>query len=538
MNSTRVTRESFGKWNTRFRRVPLKNDSATNRKEMVSLDAVHATIAEIEEFLLKLDCSERARDEWRAIVLCYHDRYGSGSVLSSHARMKPHIDCDFKKLALLMNQSRKLTDALRRRLALRTDSQRVQMQRPLFGESLLALIVPNAPEYGSGLNALLSSIFHPNDGVDGFRHTPEQFDSVPFRLPKPAQPRIPRVGASFPAVVLNHLIEDVYLVRARQPPKYFDGCIGFVERLDLYDGSRWALFGHLPETYGRDCEFECLVPKVAVGKQVVLWKTWHTTTGEGTSCNITTFIDYVPQTYLSAGLIAWYRYHLRHAPTDPGAGSSRGSWQMLTAAMKNGTPLGLSDEAMAQWEQWEPHAPALTTEQLMLFETRGFLVVDIPDDVQRACPAEVSLSNFDTFFRAISGDSTFVCTDPPSLVRSEKLAEAERSGERLRYFVSKMDPDRPLDPLASGGKATFAMKGGKLIAAESGLGPGSTFTNEPVHLAFQLSEFSKSIMASFYKREPIVCVLERFRLKTATQWKAAWHVDTAVKLAPGIHTPH
>lgn len=71
-----------------------------------------------------------------------------------------------------------------------------------------------------------------------------------------------------------------------------------------------------------------------------------------------------------------------------------------------------------------------------------------------------------------------------------------------------------------------AQGGGSLVARDSGMGPGSTYSNEPVHLCFQFSTFVTNLMQSFYGAdEPIVRVLERYRLKTAQAWKGGVHVD-------------
>ena len=97
-----------------------------------------------------------------------------------------------------------------------------------------------------------------------------------------------------------------------------------------------------------------------------------------------------------------------------------------------------------------------------------------------------------------------------------------------------IDIERPLDPLARNPLHPYsknAQSGGKLIASDSGMGPGTTITNEVNHLTFQFSPFVTGVMQSFYAPNnnthvPLLHVLERFRVKTKAEWKQAVHVDT------------
>ena len=57
------------------------------------------------------------------------------------------------------------------------------------------------------------------------------------------------------------------------------------------------------------------------------------------------------------------------------------------------------------------------------------------------------------------------------------------------------------------------------------MGPGSTYTLEPNHLKFQFSDFVTGIMQSFYGKQKLLRVLERFRAKTENAWSKNTHID-------------
>lgn len=68
--------------------------------------------------------------------------------------------------------------------------------------------------------------------------------------------------------------------------------------------------------------------------------------------------------------------------------------------------------------------------------------------------------------------------------------------------------------------------GGKIIAGDSGMGGGTTYTAGAAHLELQTGPVGATLAHAFYK-EPLV-VLERFRVKTHASWGAG-HVDHSVQ---------
>ena len=200
---------------------------------------------------------------------------------------------------------------------------------------------------------------------------------------------------------------------------------------------------------------------------------------------------------------------------------------MYVSALKNKTHLGLSDEIMKKWEI-PTISPLLTDQDITQLSQKGYLILDIPDELQLLYPATNSIQNFNTFFQTISNDYNFDCKNSEIVKCSESNSLAERRmANKFAYYTDKIDPNNPFDIYASLGKSSFALKGGKLISSSCGMGPGTTFTQESNHINFCFSQFIQSIMASFYKNQKMLCVLERFRIKTSNQWKGAYHVDVS-----------
>ncbi len=71
--------------------------------------------------------------------------------------------------------------------------------------------------------------------------------------------------------------------------------------------------------------------------------------------------------------------------------------------------------------------------------------------------------------------------------------------------------------------------GGKIIAGDSGMGGGTTYTAGAAHLELQTGKFGATLAHAFYTN-PMV-VLERFRVKTHASWGAG-HVDHNVQSRP------
>jgi hypothetical protein len=603
-----------------------------------------------------LNPASRTVNWWRAALLCINDRYGATTtVLAKSAPPtifslwgQPDKTSDLFSEALkvtdtaLLTRIRKAcrdaaewTTVLRYWLGQRSDQQRVQIQRPLSGRSMLSITQPKT--HASALNALLVAAIHPTRGVASCRL--KKFDDMPFHLPAslmPArdQPQLTNTDAvgfepTRPATQINTLISNIYAARALQPnPRATDEQI-FVAEWSLQLPERWVEFGDLPLHFNAACQYETRVPWVKPGEEVLLWKTWHTTCGfkkkeEPLSTNITAFVDCVPATFLnvldangveSHDLQVWYRYLAKHAPCDPGGGRARGTWQMMAHAThehdlaRTTTPsqilkknmFGLPRYIMKKWvtassskyvsstvtNQLPEVIPLLDIggqsdtdskrynrvssspsrkrhyldkTQLEQFDRRGYLIVPIPPDLQATCSARQCVTNLSSFLKVVADDPDIDVTDVKCMQRIEQLPKSKLywkndSNPGYHYYTKRMKGEMvthpinktqkigkiwdPFWPTAAGTKgiepppdfrlySQNPQGGGKLIASDSGMGPGSTYSNEPIHLRFQFSDFISDIMQSFYqvdgKDVPLLRVLERFRLKTTSTWGNV-HVD-------------
>ena len=146
---------------------------------------------------------------------------------------------------------------------------------------------------------------------------------------------------------------------------------------------------------------------------------------------------------------------------------------------------------------------------------------------------DTTVNNIRDFFRVVSGDQGW---DYKDLATTESCAGAkERTGDPYYYYTGLIGEKSPLDPNVSRGKSRNSQSGGKMIAADSGMGPATTLTNEPGHLAFTHSSFVRGVMASFYGAGTDMIVMpERFRMKASKGWKGAMHIDHAPEIPEGI----
>ena len=572
-------------------------------------DSSSNTIASIESFLQKLPGdgivdNRRTLAYYRALLLCFNDRYGSQGILRTSSAFTPaeFTSAERRDEAFtLLKKIKHWNDQVRRRLAERTDAERVQMQRPLHGRSLLTLMRPRSMKHAKALNSLLVLLIDPAIGLIGYRHESEaQFKALPFRLPDKLQPILPKAGEEeitkeFGA--LNRIIQQIYQFREQCAGKTESQvqCLAaqcdvyaFCARLFLHHDDRFVHELQMPPVFTPDLSFVTVVPAARPGKDVILWKTWHTTCGSAEpDPKITAFVDLVPTAFLPPDLLQWYTYAITHSPFDPGAGTSRGSWLGFAyLASLNADParppldtFGVSDKLLRQCERHnaaaagfnigEGAAATISHAQLELFDAQGYIVLPIPQELQDQCPADACLQNLSDFFKVVAEDPHFDMRDAGCVKRSETQRDAgafwnkrqktndaaQGNGDdmwgKFHYYTRRISSADPFNPFATPADAPYCklgQGGGKLISADSGLGPGSTFAVEPVHLEFQFSAFTHGIMQSFYQKRretsagdgaavvvPLIPVLERFRVKTTGEWKKNMHVDICPRslLVPG-----
>jgi hypothetical protein len=185
--------------------------------------------------------------------------------------------------------------------------------------------------------------------------------SVTKRTTKHGHPQAParRVGAQHALLATSDVVAT---------PDAFDV---FVQQFRLHTREGWEAFGKLPRIFEPAVNgFHTVVPSVKPGKQVIAWRTWHTTCGSVTPARydpgpakITCFVDKVPLSMLPQELHQWYAWAASMAPIDPGSGSSRGAFQMFRVlheraketVLPNGIhAFGLDDEYAACIKEARP----------------------------------------------------------------------------------------------------------------------------------------------------------------------------------------
>lgn len=227
------------------------------------------TPAQIEKFLEEhIDALRQANGRgaawWRALILCFHSRYGSGKCLASFHTFAPKGIAPgsvvHRTLRTLLLAVKKNNQALQAKLVQRTGDQRVQMQRPLLGKSLLCLTQPTSGTHAQALNALLACALHPVHGVESLRCPVRR---GPFQLPMALQPS--KINA--PATEINALINDIYAARADRAVQ--NRAAEFVKRIKLRKTSVLDRFGGLPDVFDETQHgFVTTVPTVEAGRQI------------------------------------------------------------------------------------------------------------------------------------------------------------------------------------------------------------------------------------------------------------------------------
>lgn len=461
-------------------------------------------------------------DEWRAVILTCFDRWGINKGAVALAKILPG-----KQFARAVAAAKAQTTRLRKRLAERAGSMRVQAQRIICGPSLLTITRSRCPVHATALDALLATAIHPAHGIEGFAIAEAEVTKTPRPLPANLQPALPvHPVREVDATAINALMASIYRSIAGDdgaPP----AVAAFVRRHALGTASGRQRFGDLPSTWTDGVTFRTVMPDVPPNG-VILWNTWHATGGARpqTGAKMVAFMDMVPKRFLEEagdGLFEWYTYTSTHAATDPGAGSSRGAWQATANQLRTGaTTFGID---VTNWEK-TGNPNALTDAQRGALAQTGYVVVEPPADLQAAAGAHASRANFDAFFCNVSGfpiDTAAV--DGPASI------EALFADPHKRCRLRKVDPERPL---AVGGleRSGTAQGGGAFVTQSVGMGSGTTYCNEPAHVRFQLSQWMADIMASagggFYRNTPLVPVWERFRVKGTAAWTKGTHVDTQV----------
>jgi len=133
--------------------------------------------------------------------------------------------------------------------------------------------------------------------------------------------------------------------------------------------------------------------------------------------------------------------------------------------------------------------------------------------------AQTILNNkYYMYWRLGMGSQSPHKTQGPAMCEGSSLSE-------VQAFIQKKVEDGPVAHL----HRRMAQGGGKIIAGDSGMGAGTTYTAGAAHLELQTGSFGSTLALAFYS-DPLV-VLERFRVKTQASWGAG-HVDHNVQSRP------
>ena len=481
-----------------MRRVlgPNKNKKQKHN-ELKSKSSSHPTAVAIESFLDtfcddlphlpkvpdKYENNHKLKRKfWRALICCFPRRYGAMTVINSSSKFVPghfttieqkHAWTSMKNILKKVHAS---TTSLRNELGLRGDKKRVQIQRPMSGRSLLSITTSLSSKYGNSLRALVVAAIHPVLGIPGYK-VKKISESTFFQLPQVLQDKLPKLKKSdniidvqIDATKMNEFITQIFI--ARQTACLFedidckdfdfsdtesdndDDFYLFIKRLNLHTESNWVRFG-LPTQFKHKYRFVVKVPYVNPGSQCILWSTFHATAGSETKNNepkITAFVDLVTSENLSEENIEYYKYRCQYSPVDPGGGTGRGSWQSFRNLVINKVDdFGLGPDLMSKFQRKKEDIDEiiqknknnnkkkfkLSKDQINQFRSQGYLVVDIPQNLNtQVAPVKESMNNFSKFVQNITGDSNFDVLDTESIEASvnRKLSK-ERTGDEFFYYT-------------------------------------------------------------------------------------------------------
>ena len=137
-------------------------------------------------------------DVWRALLLCFHQRYGGKSLKMTAALKVPGVlrtidPADAKKIVHMTKKVAKKHNEIDHHLR-QKDFPRIQAARLLTEPQVLAIMKPRDSTYARVLNQLLCLVVHADHGMEGYRVKKQ--DAIPFGLPEPLQPTLPKLKHS------------------------------------------------------------------------------------------------------------------------------------------------------------------------------------------------------------------------------------------------------------------------------------------------------------------------------------------------------
>jgi hypothetical protein len=487
---------------------------------------MHAVAQEVESFLDKYGVDlppvfgkfRTHRDFWRAFLLTGPDQ--PNRVPVQDLGMYPKGNIWGPEFLALMDKGWMWTMRLKHRLSLRTDSERVRVQRPLTGRSLLAVTTCQSLRYAQSLRSLVVMGIHPMYGVEGYRTT--DFTEGSFALPGALKERLTRLGSGTDGNNMEDVEEDFVQkaskmtafvqslfaardwIRSGKRGRKLEVFVQFLHQAGLVDDDAWASLGDLPAHFiPADHGFVVKVPYVAPGTQMILWNTWFTNAGRtNADLAVASSIDLTPVSFLDKDELAWYRYLNQSAPVDLSATGGGAYRTLVSKVREEATTYGLPDEYLEMFDNGLRHMATdadnyhglgmLTETQKTTFHQQGYLVVDIPALLVNRLPVDKSLGNLERFQKVVVEGCP-------------------------RY--SEKDPLNPFVRLPKMKILSYPL--------------------EPFHLAFQYTSFLHNLLASFYQPgriEPLLVVQEPFQQRTTTTTWSSFRVNNcSVNLIPFSH---
>ena len=505
-------------------------------------------------------------DVWRALLLCFRQRYGAKTLKLSTVLRVPGTDRVIDRVTSteilritkeVVEKHHKVDEELRKK-----DIHRVQAGRLLMGPQVLSIMKPRDSTHAKVLNQLLAMAVHADHGIKS--HRVKDQDAIPFKLPVSLQPKLPQLRhdkneyvdglctVKTEASDINRLLETIFqridsvvISGSAEVPE--DEVTEFVRSVQDWETDFPDLIDLVKSGWDETkYAFEVVVAEANEG-DLVIWDTWHSTCGFEKGGNamakMTFFLHYFPADILPFELQQWHRYAMRFAPYDGGSGRARGAWGMFTYSYRTGAPFRTPYSAEIFLGEGR-----LSHKEMDKFKKDGYLVLSFRDEMFKyrdrygnleptqktyAELHKITLDNIKDFFRHVSGDKDWDYKDLATIETRD--GAKDRTGDEYFYFTDRICSESPLDPNRCSGKSKLGQGGGKMIAANSGMGPVTTLTNEPGHLAFTYSSFVRGVMASFYGDFRHMMVMpERFRMKATTGWKGFMHIDHAPDIPAGI----
>jgi len=432
--------------------------------------------------------------------------------------------------------AREASDFRRRQQALAvkldtTRADRVQCQLIVAGDSLLTVL--NTQAY----NRFIQFMLDPRTGFSGIRHA---------ALASPL--KMPLCLVTDNMTPLNELLERVYAAHAAP------------ESVAALEDDEWAEFlqrvlhsWDALEMPAARVQLFVLQPRADPGS-LLLWKGWHGSRGltDSTHPNVAMFIDYARRNVFTSDERQFVHTLSASRPFQMGAGAlacRHSGWNHRYNGGAGGEG-GLNNLDTTSWAQYdylcgldaaEPSSstrdsltPFLTADELARFDADGYLVLPPArvaaefggDDLWAEALGELR-TQFMAYFNFVmlraqgrNGDRAFNLDQPEDprweAVSGRRAAMKRHFGDEWVFYARNE---------ATGERSHNPQLGGALITGDSGMGAATNVYDLPRQLAIELSEPVWRLMAQLYGTHELMCVFERFRLKTGPG-ELGLHTDT------------